>query len=243
MKQKLKNKPDHYTYRDLMMCFQGGTPLSCEQLNFLSRHEKTLSSHGLDPVLKYYLKPYKKKAEQKEEEKKKHELISAASLGHRELALLKKRLDTMVKAPTDHVILSMTPEQFEELKTYSVPELILYHGNQFLTGAPHIIGGIPYTIFFQWGNLFGVAKYVIMAEEKALKSNLLIYVEDMQDRAINQCVKDYNKHQTLDKELERLEHRAHEEVHLHTNQHTNSPFKIPKLTLSVKTSKKDEDKD
>ena len=62
---------------------------------------------------------------------------------------------------------TFTKEDFETFKKVVCEELILTHGNQLLTGAPFYPGGIPYTLFFQWGNLFGVAKSVVHPDEKA----------------------------------------------------------------------------
>ena len=64
MKPTLVDKPNDYALQQLLVNFAGGVPLSADQLNFLSRHEKSLSHYGLDPTLKYYLKPFYKKVEE-----------------------------------------------------------------------------------------------------------------------------------------------------------------------------------
>lgn len=104
---------------------------------------------------------------------------------------LKARLGAMLMNKTSSIVLSMSPQQFFDFKKCSLEELVFYHGNQFLTGAPFFPGGIPPFIPFQWGNLFGVAKSSILSSEKSVKGNILIYFEDMRERELDRCVEDY----------------------------------------------------
>ena len=106
---------------------------------------------------------------------------------------LKKRIQIFLQNKYSHVVLNMTREQYLEFRALGMPELIYWHGNQLLSGAPFFPSSIPPVIYFQWGNLFGVIKYVVLAEEKSMKANVLIYFEDMQDRLLNQCVAEYEK--------------------------------------------------
>ena len=235
MKPTLKNQPNSYAYKDLLVNFADGKPISPELANFLLRHEKALSGHLLDPALKYYLKPYHKMHEETHSF-----LMPTEKLTRENLALLKKRLDIMLQARGAHAQFHMTPEQFTLLKQAGYPELILYHGNQFLTGAPFIPGGIAPILFFQWGNLFGVAKYVIMAEERTLKSNVLIYFEDMQERYLEKCVNDYVQIHQL--ELKDEQQQLLNQLKAPEEQHQQSMYQIPKLTLSINTGHKEEEK-
>ena len=61
MKPTLVDKPNDYNLQQMLVNYAGGVPLSPDQVNFLSRHEKTLSQYGLDHVMAYYLKPFYKK--------------------------------------------------------------------------------------------------------------------------------------------------------------------------------------
>src|SRR5690606_35947581 len=129
----------------------------------------------------------------------------------------------------------MSPSDFLSFRAMTTDELILYHGNQLLTGAPFFPGGVPQLIYFQWGNLFGVAKYVVIAEEKALKSNVLIYFEDRHERLLQDCVYQYNQklqHESHHQQrLAPFMHPRHDAPELSSRQ-ISSCFKIPTLTLS-----------
>jgi hypothetical protein len=104
---------------------------------------------------------------------------------------LKTRLGAVLMNKSSSVVLSMSPQQYFDFKKCSLEELVFFHGNQFLTGAPFFPGGIPTFIPFQWGNLFGVAKSSVLASEKSVKGNILIYFEDMRERELSRCVEDY----------------------------------------------------
>lgn len=228
MKPTLIHQPNHYNYQELLVNFASGVPLSADQLNFLANHEKLLSSHTMDPVLKYYLGPFHKKSSEHHSFLMHRENFDA--LASKEL---KRRLELLLVKKGERVKLQFTPKQFQELKNSAVPSLILYHGNQFLTGAPFHLGGIPHLVIFQWGNLFGVAKYVVLPEERALKSNVFIYFENMHERYIEECVKDFVK--DMRHELQLLPqpaHTHHLEKTAPQENYTHSPYQIPRLSLS-----------
>lgn len=228
MRPTLKHTPSHYTYRDLMVKFAEGKPLSCDQLNFLSRHEKTLSHPHMDQVMKYYLKKYHHDyAEQ-------HSfLMPGETFTPQSAEQLKERLSMLLDNQVANLELKMTPEQFLQFKAVTYGELILYHGNQFLSGAPFHPGGIPHLIYFQWGNLFGVAKYVVMAEEKALKTNVLIYFEDLLERKLEECINQFNQR--------KLKLAAEPPIQAPVPQPKyTSIYKTPTLSLSKGSKERDE---
>ncbi|EKD69929.1 MAG: hypothetical protein ACD_46C00695G0004 [uncultured bacterium] len=233
MKLVLKNQPNPYQYKDLLINFANGKPLSCDQLNFLSRHEKALSQHGLDSVLTYYLKNYHHKKSDFHSFLLPFDIINAE-----EIEKLKKRLKILIATKKSVVKFEMTPEQFLQFKEITHRELFLYHGNQLLANLPFFTGGIPHVVFFKWGNLFGIAKYFIVSIEKALRSNVTIYVEDMEERVIEECIKQYvHEHQ---EEL-LAEHKQQLVVqHSPPTQHYSSIYQIPKLTLNINHEQREE---
>ena len=181
-------QPIHDSSADILRSFALSKPLTNEQLNLLNWHQKQLSNTSFDPVLKYYLE-YTKKHPNKANPTF---LLPHTEFQPSDIPLLKNRINLFLNKNPGRVAIQLTQQQFLQLKDYTIQELIYWHGNQFLTGAPFYPGGIPPVIFFQWGNLFGIVKYLVLAEEKALKGNILIYFEDMQDRELNQCVLGYN---------------------------------------------------
>lgn len=237
IKKTLALKPNDYNYQSLMAKFADGAPLSCEQLNFLAWHEKSLSNPHLDPVMKYYLKHYHRQYSED------HSFLLPSEILNKEnIARLKQRLQLLLQTTKKHVELKFTPEQFKHLKTLAYNELILLHGNHFLSGAPFHPGGIPHIIFFQWGNLFGVAKYVVLAEEKALKSNVLIYFEDMGERLLNECVHDYQ--QTHANELKNQQQlQLSSQINPQLTAQPTTSYSTPRPSLSLSRNKEVHDSD
>ena len=188
MKQSIILQPIHNTSVDILTNFANGKPLSAEQYQFLESHQSKLSSALFDPIYQYYVEAEKKK-------RKFHGsfLMPAEEITRENIKKFKKRLQLFLQQKFSHVTLQFTAEQLLKFKEVCAPELIYFHGNQFLTGAPFILGGIAPVILFQWGNFFGVVKYVIMADEKSMKGNTLIYFEDRQERSLDECVLDYGK--------------------------------------------------
>lgn len=191
IKPKIVNKPQAYVLKSIIAKHAGGVPLTCDEHHFLDWHQKLLSNPHLDSAAQYYLKHH---TQTFIEDLSFLFLSPHEILNKEDIAKLKKRLKILLSDKNKHVQIKITPQQFLDFKKLNYNELILYHGNQFLTGAPFFPGGIPHIIFFQWGNLFGVAKYVMLAEERSLKSNVLIYFEDMLERLLDECVDDYKKH-------------------------------------------------
>ncbi len=191
--------PLHHTTADIVRCFTLGKPLTPDQVNFLDWHQAQLSNPEFDPILKYYLKS------RSDHQNNLHAsfLLPHEKMNRESIALLKKRLAIMLQANPEHrVVMSLTQEQLLKFKEYTIQDLIFWHGNQFLTGAPFYPGGTPPLILFQWGNYFGIVKYVVIAGEKAVMGNLLLYFEDRQERSLDRCVSDYQKHMATDLELQ-----------------------------------------
>lgn len=208
MRESLILQPIHNSSTDILRSFATGKPLSGDQINFLDWHQKELSSPSFDPVLRFYLQLLRKRA------RRYHAsfLLPHEELNFADIEKLKKRIQIFLKEKASQVTISLTEKQLLKFKELTSKELLFWHGNQFLTGAPFFPGGIPPVIFFQWGNLFGVVKYVILPGEKALKTNILIYFEDMQDRYLDQCVLDYNQHLENEIKLQKetlINHPAH----------------------------------
>ena len=223
-KLALTNQPPAYAYKSLLVNFGEGKPLPPELVNFLARHEKVLSNPQLDSALNYYLKHLHNKTADGLSFLLRHEKLNLA-----DIAQLKRRLQLLVKDKNAKVEFLMTPTQFSQFKFLNYRELILFHGNQFLTGAPFIPGGVPHLIYFQWGNLFGVAKYMVMPEEKALKTNVLIYFEDISDRQFVECIYQYN-HKHVDEINQRQQLMPTPQPQ--PDVPARSAYQIPTLTLS-----------
>lgn len=223
MKPTLRLHPDSYAYRDINAKYAHGAPLTPDQLNFIYENQNHLMffSHQMNEVVKYYLKQYKKNGLENSNKK-----FDRASIEQ-----FKRHLTSLLGERNSQVQIKMKPEQFLQMRALTTDELILYHGNQFLTGAPFYYGGQPHTLFFQWGNLFGVAKYVVLAEEKALKSNLLIHFEGMHERFLEQCVHEYRDHMLA---------LGHEMPASHPIPQPIPTYQTPRLTLSINGGKEQE---
>lgn len=175
----------HY-FADILKSYEAGRPLTPEQLHFLANHQQTLGNYVADSVIRYYMKSYKL-----ETAKPFNLLFPKQKINHLTFDHLKEHVEYLLHHEISHVDLKMTPEQFLQFRAAGIHELIFWHGNHFLTGAPFFAGGIPYVVYFQWGNLFGVVKYQVLPEEKAIKGNVMIYFEDMEDRYLYECIKQY----------------------------------------------------
>lgn len=226
MRESLILQPIHNTSADILNNFANNKPLTAEQLHFLDTHQSKLSSAQFDPIYKYYVDAEKKK--------RKYQgsfLMPVEEINQENLKKLKKRLQLFLQKKFSNVTLHFTTKQLLQFREVGAPELIYYHGNQFLTGAPFIPGAIAPVILFQWGNLFGVVKYVVLAEEKAIKANTLVYFEDMQERSLNECVLDYSK--KLTNEF-KLQNTILVENKLEPEEYDKFLIKAPVLTPSLR---------
>lgn len=73
---------------------------------------------------------------------------------------------------------------FARTRMLSIADLILVYGNQTLTSAPFMAGGLPHIEFFEWGNVFGVIKYVAVTGET--DTNILVHFEKKQEQTLEQ---------------------------------------------------------
>lgn len=178
-------QPSHNCNADIMRRFKDGKPLSADQLNFLRWHTHQLSSPNFDPVLQYYRVFPSQQS---------HTFLLREPIHDKEsIELLKERLHWFLDSKQEGIVLTLSAQEFlifQEL--VDIHELIYWHGNQLLTGAPFLHGGIPYVVYFQWGNLLGIVKYENIEGESAIEGNVLVYIEDMLDRTVEQCIHDYN---------------------------------------------------
>lgn len=175
-------------FAQIRKAYREGKPLSSEQAQFLwfNRHKL---GYEFDKLAKYYqLDGYKLSAN------KPSFIKPSTSFTAADIELFYRRLQLMLANNRHGIELSLTPAQFIQLKN-TIGQLIFFHGNQVLTGAPFFAGGIPHVDFFQWGNLMGVIKYEELLSEKGIEGNFLIHFADMKDRTLLQCIQDYQLHQ------------------------------------------------
>lgn len=220
---KLILQPIHNTTADILKCFSLGVPLSCDQLNFVASHQHQLSSHEFDPVYQYYI----------ESAKNKHKnsgsfLLSSELLTTESMKKLKQRLSLFLQKKSSHVLIGLTHDQFLKFRELNINELIFWHGNQYLTGAPFFPGGLPPVIYFQWGNLFGILLHTFSANALELKPKAIIHFEDRFERNLEQCVDDYQK--TMKNEL-KLQQTILNENKIEAPLFDHFIIKTPMLTL------------
>jgi hypothetical protein len=180
MSYTLKLEPHHSTYYDIITAFNSGKPLTPGQLNFLRSYHVKLSDPAFDAILKYYDVSGHK------------ENLLLGTVTREKLHRLKDRILGSVKIGKDRFGVVMSTQQFFQLKTLLAHEIIFFHGNQLLTGAPYFAGGVPHIDFLQWGNLFGIVKYEELLGENAIDGNIMIYFEDMADRTLSECIEAIN---------------------------------------------------
>lgn len=180
MRNLLQLRPIHNTYVDILSCFQQGKPLSNNQLNFLRRYSSKISDPTIDAVVKYY------KIFNQELQRKSNKIGKA--LNYQFLQNLYKLLSNKFSCGIETFEIKLTRKQFFQFKTLLLNDLIYFHGNHVLTGAPFFAGGLPHVDFFQWGNLFGIVKYEEILGEKNTDGNILIFFEEQADRSLEQFV-------------------------------------------------------
>lgn len=166
---------------NIIRAYNEGKPLTSAEQHFLWMHYRELGGY-MEKVAKYYrLTDLQARAK-------------LASFLRPQGVLNLHRLKTMLADSPKGIELTLTPTEFLTLKN-NINELLYFHGNQVLTGAPFFAGGVPHIDFFQWGNLMGVVKNEELPGEKIITGNILIYFEDMKDRNLMQCIQDYQRRQ------------------------------------------------
>jgi hypothetical protein len=188
MKPLILQYTHHESSADMIKCFEQGIPLSSDQWHHLDWHKQVFNSPIGDAMQRYYIESLKRK-----KESMRSFALPSDEFNAKTVQQFKERMKVLLKQKGTKAIFRFNHKQYLDFKKYTMGELIFWHGNHLLTGAPFIPGGIPNVVLFQWGNFFGIVKYVVLLEEKAIKGNLLVYFEDMQDRDLNQCVLDYDR--------------------------------------------------
>jgi hypothetical protein len=188
IKPLLTPQPYELWIANILARFEDGKPLTSEQLNFLLTHEKSLGSHALDLVIKYYLT-----AHQHEHGKSLAFTIPKEKVDSLTLHELHATVENLLNHNLSHIDLKMTLEQFLQFKAAGVHELHIWHGPQFLSRAIAFPQMMPQAIYLQWGKLFGVVKLNSHVENFDLDGYALIYLEDMSERNILTCVREYAK--------------------------------------------------
>lgn len=187
-KPALLAQPYAHWMADILARFEDGKPLTSDQLNFLMNHDKTLSSHALDLVIKYYLGSRKH-----DPDKSLAFTIPKEKINRIIAHELRDVVANLLQHNLSHIDLKMSIDQFLQFKAAGFNELIFWHGPQFLSRTFPFPNATPLVLYFQWGKLFGVVKLNTHVENFALEGNVLIYFEDMDLRSLNQCVLDYAK--------------------------------------------------
>lgn len=210
LKNELIAQPYAHWIADILHRFEDGKPLSSDQLNFLLTHEKSLGSHALDLVIKYYLSAHKNNPDKSLEF-----TIPSEKLDQFNFHQLKEVVHNLLEHNLSHVDLNMSLEQFKQFKVAGLHEIIYWHGPQFLTRALPSHNMLPRVIYLQLGQYFGVVTIKAVVERLVFSGNVNIYFEYINDRSLNQCILDYAKKHALEEKL-RLEHSlthpTHEEL-------------------------------
>lgn len=188
MKPTLIERPYDSYLSAILKTFESDKPLSADQINFIAQHEKLLSNFALDPVIRHYLK-----VQRERRGKTMSFALTQEKLNEPVLKRIKAYVQRLLHQQLTHIDLNMSVKQFQHFKRVGMHELIFWHGNQFLTGAPFFPGGIPHVIYMQWGNLFGIVKLQISFHDLQLQGQVHIDFVDRKNRSLYECVKHYSE--------------------------------------------------
>jgi hypothetical protein len=226
MRPHLILQPAHNSSADILKCFADGKPISADAVNYLDLHQRNLSSPEFDPVLNFYLHAHKTQP---------HKYQGTFLLHHEFINFeafqeLKKRIKLFLeqkKSPS--ISITLNPQQYKQFTQVGRNEIVYWHIHKLFNGAPMYPSIVPPAIFFQWGNIFGITKYLVLAGGKTVRANMLLYFEDMQNRNLDQCVDDYQKRFNLELEQQKnliLQHDLEPEKYQHflIKQAHPSPF-------------------
>lgn len=184
-------RPNRNSYRDIIKAFNDGKPLSAEQLRLLRQHFANLPKS-----LRDILWQRDDDANKKLDLLKRPLWLTDSLQNANSLQQLATKINLLLRYQPQGVTIRFTTAQFLQFKTAikihtyqpTLQDLIYWYGNQMLTGAPFIPGGVPRLDYFQWGNLYGIVKFHELIGEKVHEGNILIYFEQLQDRQAEQFV-------------------------------------------------------
>lgn len=186
MNPSLIAQPYAHWIADILERFEDGKPLTNDQLNFLLSHEKTLSNHALDLVIKYYLSSHKNNPT-----KFLSFTMPKGKINSINAHEVRDAVENLLNYNLSHIDLRMSADQFLQFKAVGFNELIFWHGPRFFSHLHP--NATPLVLYFQWGKLFGVVKLNAHVDHFTLDGNVLIYFEEMNLRSLNQCILDYTK--------------------------------------------------
>lgn len=185
--------PKTFNTSEIVKRFNNGNSLSPDQMQYLDNHRFKDNNPTFDPILDYYLKH--DSSYNKTHEKYSSIFLSHQILNKKNISLLKKRINEMIKNDENQQAdIQLTEKQYSEFKHYTTQELIYWHGNHFLTGAPFYPNSTPSVIHFQWGNYYGIVRYHAIPGERSGSGNYLLTFEKRKERDLAQCVADYQQH-------------------------------------------------
>jgi len=252
MKTILAYKPQDYAYKTILLQFAEGKPLSCDTLNFLSRYQYQFTHPALDAVCNYYLQQYKTRRIIQEEKRNTFNVhpefrfaLPSYSWTKDDVEQFQMGLDAVFKKQqADHIEMKLTGDVYNRFKALTFEKMIYIHGYRLGLHESFFPGWYPYSVYFQWADVFGVAQYNLISEKGLTKTIVTLYLEPRRDRLLEECVQDYliKNHLAFKpayaidqrKENKKTEEETHEETM--RNQFT------PQLTLSRSKEIKDENK-
>lgn len=188
MRPSLLLQPIHNSSADILRCFAEDKPISNEQLNFLYWHQAQLTNANFDPVLHYFLSSIKRK----EQKFRKGFLLHHEILNFDAIEALKKRLRETLQTPKDYLTIHLTNKQLLQFREIIKHDVSYYHASQLISSNLFYPRGVPPVLYFCWGKIFGVIKYVIPTNLDRIELNAVVYFENMDNRNLDKCVEDYN---------------------------------------------------
>lgn len=247
MKNILAYKPQDYAYREMLLQFQAGKPLSCDQLNFLYRYEYTFNHPALDEVCRYYLKQYKRyriapisTTVPVTSHPTFRFSLPTAQWTKDDVKVFKQHLEKLFSEQHESsVSMTLTPDIFNHLRSLTLDRMVYLHGYRLTMHEGFFPGWFPYSIYLQWADVFGVAKYDLISDRGMTKTLVTLYLEPRHNRPLEECVQDY----LIKNHLSFKPSKAYQpQVTQEDKQEQNERHQFtPQLTLSRSKQKKDEE--
>lgn len=249
MKPVLAYKPEDYAFKSMLLQFQDGKPLSCDQLNFLYRYEHLLSqTHpALDAVCRYYLKQYKQHSITPSEKPLAvavHPTLKFAlptsQWNKDDVGMFKENLEqAFKKGDIAQLEMLLTPEAFNKVRTLTFDKMVYLHGYRLSMHESFFPGWYPYSMYFTWSDMFGAAKYDLSAELGLTKTVVTLHLEPRHNRPLEECVQDYLiKNHLSFKPAVTPQPKEQQEL---SNENDQRNRFTPQLTLSRSKEKKDDE--